>query len=318
MFGFKSDFIIMDKSDKRGYKDVDLVGSHFRRPIVVALSGNGAIDKESAYGFCHSADRALELLFDNSDNNLSLENNIDILGVSYMPFGESGMLMPEDVQNFVYTVLVPRVSDVAGNLYPIDKCKKNLSGVVFYSYCWGAGEVNNIIKFFTFKLKQYGATNEEISEMLSAMTQISYSPVKLQFIIPTIFARSELDSINTEYNQRYEEIYGEPLQGIKVAPLDNSLGVYSSNLLNKVDDNKDEHSIAYILRDSNWDIRKHEGIANPNADCVSLMISWALSRAVENAIDNHKSDKYVPRTGKMSEELNSILHSFDYEDIISK
>lgn len=78
-----------------------------------------------------------------------------------------------------------------------------------------AGEVNNIIKFFTFKLKQYGATNEEISEMLSAMTQISYSPVKLKFSIHTIFARSELDSINTEYNQRYEKIYGEPLQGIK-------------------------------------------------------------------------------------------------------
>ena len=91
-----------------------------------------------------------------------------------------------------------------------------------------------------------------------------------------------------------------------------------SNLLNKVDGNKTEHSIEYILRDSNWDIRKHEGIANPNADCVSLMISWALSRAVENAIDNHKSDKYVPRTGKMSEELHSNLHSFHYEDNIGK
>lgn len=106
------------------------------------------------------------------------------------------------------------------------------------------------------------------------------------------------------------------MQGIKVAPLDNSLGVCYSNLLNKVDDNKTEHSIEYILRDSNWDIRKHEGIANPN--CVSLMISWALSSAVENAIDNHKSDKYVQRIGKMSEELHSILHSFHYEDNIGK
>ena len=315
MFGFNSDFILRDKSDEKGYRDVDMVYGNFRKPIVIALSGNGAIEKEWAFKFCLMAERSLDLLFKGNETGNKIQENIDILGCSYMGFGLSGMLMPEDIKNIVYSVLIPRVTNPSGELYPIDICKKNISQVAFYTYCWGASEVNKICDFFKYKLKSYKAHDSDIDEILSAMTQVSYSPNNMNFCIPTIYAISKKDSVN--YNLYFDD--DEPMiEGIRLIKGKNSIGVLSSNLLNKLEGDRDEHFINYVARDRNWEIKSEDGVQSPNADCVSLMLSWALAKVVDYGMDNAKSKNYVPRDGQMLQELSSIIQSFDHDQLISK
>lgn len=315
MFGFGSDFILRDKSDEKGYKDIDMEYGHFRKPIVIALSGNGATEKEWAFKFCLMAERSLDLLFKGNETGNKIQDDIDILGCSYMGFGLSGMLMPEDIKNIVYAILTPRVVNPSGELYPIDICKKNISQVVFYTYCWGASEVKKICDFFRYKLKSYKVPKSDIDEILSAMTQVSFSPNNVNFSIPTIYAISKKDSVN--HDLYFDD--GEPMiEGIRLIKGENSIGIYSSNLLNKLEGDRDEHFINYVARDKNWEIKSEDGVQSPNADCVSLMLSWALAKAVDYGMDNAKSKNYVPRDGQMLQELNSIIQSFDHDQLISK
>lgn len=315
MFGFSSDFILRDKNDEKGYRDIDMQYTPLRKPIVIALSGNGAVEKEWAFKFCLMAERSLELLFKGNETGNKIQDNIDILGCSYMGFGLSGMLMPEDIHNIVYNILVPRVTDACGNLYPLDTCKRNLSQVVFYTYCWGAKEVNKICDFFRYKLRSYKASKKDIDEIMTAMTQVSYSPNNVNFSIPTIYAISRKDNVN-------HDLYfdgGEPnIDGIRLIRGENSIGIYSNNLLNKLDGNRDEHLITCVARNRDWEIKSEDGVQSPNADCVSLMLSWALAKAVDYGMDNAKSRNYVDRDGQMIQELQSIIQSFDNDQLASR
>ena len=155
----------------------------------------------------------------------------------------------------------------------------------------------------------------DIDEILSAMTQVSYSPNNMNFCIPTIYAISKKDSVN------YDLYFGDDetmIDGIRLIKGENSIGVLSSNLLNKLEGDRDEHFINYVARDRNWEIKSEDGVQSPNADCVSLMLSWALAKVVDYGMDNAKSKNYVPRDGQMLQELSSIIQSFDHDQLISK
>ena len=73
---------------------------------------------------------------------------------------------------------------------------------------------------------------------------------------------------------KYER-YGDPLlSGVAISEaVFDSIHIYSSRLRNNVE--SDEHNLSLLSRDGGWNA-KYE----PNADCVSQMIAWALSRAV--------------------------------------
>ena len=78
-----------------------------------------------------------------------------------------------------------------------------------------------------------------------------------------------------------------------------------------------DHAIAHFDRDKNWDpVYKSKNIY----DAISQMLSWALCRSVENALENAKSDKYIPRMPMkdLMKELMDIYNSFKKEDIITK
>ena len=68
-------------------------------------------------------------------------------------------------------------------------------------------------------------------------------------------------------------------------------------------------------RDGSWNA-KYE----PNADCVSQMIAWALARAVENGIDNRKSKKFVLKMPleELMKELEGIKNDFSAEQLMSR
>ena len=113
---------------------------------------------------------------------------------------------------------------------------------------------------------------------------------------------------------KYER-FGDPLlSGVAVSEaIFDSIHIYSSKLRNNVE--SDEHNLSLLSRDGSWD-SKYE----PNADCVSQMIAWAMSRAVENGIENKKSKKFIPKMPleDLQKEMEMIKSDFSEEQLMSK
>ena len=96
-----------------------------------------------------------------------------------------------------------------------------------------------------------------------------------------------------------------------------SIHILTSNLLNSTPTKRDEHYISIIEKDETWDINTETYEKAYNADCVSQMMAWALCRSVENSMQNHNSDHYIPRQSfqELIPELQSIQDSFSEDQL---
>lgn len=302
------------------------------KPVVVCLGGNGTISEDSANGICKFVENHLQLLFKKNGMN-HVYDYVDIISAVY-PIDDNpskGKFSKEDTDKFVDDFLIKLIQDDNDELVPLGEACRRLSGVTFFTFCQGHLEVDKIMRSFYKELKVLGYSQQERDILMLSLFEISYAPLTYGSVIPVMFVDSKQDEmLNSAWKNketaikidddlngvavRYER-YGDPLlSGVAVSEaIFDAIHIYSSRLRNNVEE--DEHNLSLLSRDGQWNAR-----FEPNADCVSQMIAWALSRAVENGIDNQKSKKFVPKISfeELMQELESIKNDFSAEQLMSK
>lgn len=302
------------------------------KPIIVCIGGNGTTTEDSANGVCKLVENHLQLLFKQDSKNRVYEN-VDIISAVY-PInddGEKGKFSNEDINKFVDEVLIKLIQDENDELLPLNEACKRLSQVTFFTFCRGHLEVDKIMRAFYKELKLLGYSRQECNILMISTFEVSYAPLTYNSVIPVMFVDSKQDEMlnsawkNNETNIHIDdglngvairlEKYGDPLlSGVAISEaIFDSLHVYSSKLRNNLDE--DEHNLAILSRDGEWNA-KYE----PNADCVSQIIAWVLSRMVENGMKNKNSKKFVPKMDfeELLEEVESIKNGFSEEQLMSK
>lgn len=321
------------KLDLNNPKDIAMLTS---KPTVFCLSGNATIDEKSANGFCKIVQNYLRLMFNESTPQpaiqqvLQMEKTINIVGVSYAPdkrnkfSSGTGRIPDETVDELVDKVFLPMCLDKFGNL-DVKIAKKNLSQVVFFSFCHGALEVQKISANLLNKLVKIHQvpTKSAFYDYIYSFSQISFAP-SASSIFPSVEFFSVQD--NTILDAIFfEEISGKKIDGIEfnisseIVQKDKkykarTLQVFSSKLLNNSSAEINEHRVDIVSRGENWEneISCKDGSfkkLHPNADVVSQLISWSLCSYVENAIQNHNSSTFIPKPHleDLKQDFQSIL-----------
>ncbi len=319
--------------DKRTHwQRLDLEKYSPDKPVVVCVGGNGTITEESANGVCKLVENYLQLLFKKKGIN-QVYNNIDIISAVYPKEKDKdrGSFSKDDIENFVDKFLIKLLQDENDELVPIGEACRRLSGITFFTFCRGHLEIDKIMKAFYKELKVLGYSEQERNILMFTTFEVSFAPLTYASAIPVMFVDTKQDEMlnsawkNNETAAKLDddlngvavkyERFGDPLlSGVAVSEaIFDSIHIYSSKLRNNVE--SDEHNLSLLSRDGSWD-SKYE----PNADCVSQMIAWAMSRAVENGIENKKSKKFIPKMPleELQKEMEMIKSDFSEEQLMSK
>ena len=324
-----------------GMRDLDKA-NHWRRlklekyspdkPVVVCIGGNGTITENSANGVCKMVENYLQLLFKKNGMN-HVYDHVDIISAVYPVNGEDekGKFSKEDIDYFVDNFLIKRIQDENDELLPLAEACRRLSQVTFFTFCRGHLEVDKIMRAFYKELKVLGYSQQERDILMLSTFEISYAPLTYGSVIPVMYVDSKQDEmLNSAWKNKETAIhiddglngvavkyerYGDPLlSGVAVSEaIFDAIHVYSSRLRNNIEG--DEHNLSLLARDGGWNA-KYE----PNADCVSQLIAWELSRSVENSVENRNSKKFIPKKSleELLEELESIKNDFSAEELMSK
>lgn len=318
-----------DLSQENHWKRIQLDDYTPGKPVVVCIGGNGTTTDETGNGIGKFVETHLQLLFKEKGQ---VHDNVDIISAVYPTDDtDKGKFSKEDINNFVDNFLIKLVQDENDELLPLNEACRRLAGVTFFTFCRGHMEVDKIMRAFYKELKTLGYPKEACDVLMFSTFEVSYAPLTYGSLIPVMFVDSKQDEmLNSAWKNkettvhlddnlngvavRYEK-YGDPLlSGVAVSEaIFDAIHVYSSKLRNNVEE--DEHNLALLSRDGEWN-----GKYEANADCVSQMIAWALSRSVENGIDNKKSKKFVPKMDleDLLAELESIKNGFSEEQLMSK
>jgi len=305
--------------------------------------GNGTITEKSANGFCKLGEQLLRLLFSGKEGNV--QDFVDLIGVVYPQSSltnPSGKLNVSDVNDIVDYMLFSKCLDENDDLLSIDEACRNMSQVGFFSFCGGAREVAHIMMNFGNKLVDYGYLPNERDEIFKSMRHVSFAPYVDNDLIPSVRIDSFLDFTNKHlFKDQGKKILGEKLDGIAIRyeppgtmkgsitknALFGNVHIYSSQLRNIVKEKVEEHNVALLSRDLNWNnvVKWVDGVEmqyspGKNADAVSQMTAWALCRMVENGLQNAKSLRYIQPLSllELKDELESIKNSFSEEDLMAK
>lgn len=361
------------------WDSINLRESDNSKPMLICLSGNGTKSFKEANGFCKRAEKMLELMFEGRQDSTNPEDFIDIIGCSYggaghyfryqspevdemysshreyiVNFPQStkaaletkrsggcpGVITEEEVNEFVDKLMVSRCVK-NGKKCSVDECCKNMSQIIFFTYCYGAEALDSIMKTFDQRLMSLGFEKDAVETIKNSMSHISFARKQYTRDIPTIcFYAVDDNSIGVIPNVRNymgikncnllqnlakqgKETYGQHFSPNRYSATSLDCEclefVYKGlgNNINAIVDQAPDHAIGNIDRDADWNIINKD---NTMLDCVSQMMSWALCRAVENGLQNAKSDSYIPKMSMegLREELMSIYRSFAQEDLMIK
>ncbi len=320
---------------------------------VLVFGGNMTTNETSATRQGVIVDNLLRLLYDKAEHKdgRPVRDDIHILSFTYGRLEEddaSGSFTDDTIHAIADKMLMQKCTDASGNRVSLDEAKRGLSQITFFSFCHGAIIVNKVIDAFKNSLADKGYEDSEIRQMLDSMGQVSYAPeYGVMNLVPTIRFDSRQDKLNNNYRQlllKSEGIFNEydPIEFRRFPQgrfwdfhrdeAAETINVFSFKMLNAFDNNIDEHSVGYIKRNADWSMvpRDAKGYpktdenepgdfrVSPNADCVSQMAGWALSRLVDNGIQNYHSKTYVPRTPfyYIMEEMKSIASAFTPESLM--
>lgn len=320
---------------------------------VFVLGGNMTIDEASASRQGVIVDNLLRLLYENIENEdgKPLRDDIHILSFAYGILDEedmSGSFTDGTIKAIADKMFMQKCTNKDGTRLDLDEAKRGLSQITIFSFCHGAIVANKIIAAFQESLAEKGYEDYEIRQMLDVMGQVSYAPeFGVMNLIPTIRFDSKEDKSVYNYKQllvRSEGIFNsyEPIEfrrfpqgrfwDFQRDEAAETINVFSFKMLNAFEKSIDEHSVGYIKRNPDWSLvpRDCHGYpqrdkdepgdfrVSPNADAVSQMAGWALSRLVDNGVKNYRSNKYIPRMPfhMIMNEMQSIYESFDYESLM--
>jgi len=304
------------------------------KPTIICLGGNGTISSREANNVCKIAEGLIGLKAQEGKEEATYDS-VDVIGVVYGlevseiadRFGlnsfRAGKLSDDDIDEIINEMLLPLCFDDEGNLLDIDSACKNMSLITFFTYCYGATALFEIMYFFNKKLVNLGYSKEEVRKLLSCTAQVTFAPYTSAIFVPTIeiVSREDLsignyyddmkcfvEGVNLVYQKEYTHMRGKsPSRHF------DSLGIYSSKLLNNSRDVENEHVVTLIARDCNWASLYFD----KNNDIVSQMVGYSLARFVANSIENANSDKKVDKISfvELLEELEDIKRKYTNEEL---
>ena len=302
------------------------------KPVVICIGGNGTTSENSANGLCKFVENHLQLLFKEKGMN-KVYNHVDIVSAVYPINDQSnkGKFLNEDIESFVDNFLIKLLQTENDELLPLNEACRRLSQISFFTFCRGHLELDKIMRSFYKELRVLGYTEQECNILMLSTFEVSFAPLTFCSIIPVMFVDTKQDEmLNSAWKDKkgsdgseselngvavkYEKYGDELLSGIsKSEAIFDSIHVYSSKLRNNIDG--DEHNLSLLSRDGGWNAK-----FEPNADCVSQMMAWALCRSVENGLDNKNSKTFIakPPLEDLMEELENIKNDFTAEQLMSK
>lgn len=308
------------------------------KPTVLCLFGNATTTLAEANGGCKFVENLLGLIKRGDENIL---DRVDLLGFKYSKdsqWSEVGSLSLGFIDDFVNKVLTPLFRDEKYMRLPLDTALKNMSKVMFFSYCQGQVEANKIMDALDWNLEKLGYSKDEIERINNATINVSFAPLdSKRNYMPSIRVLSSKDErVGSDIKYMYSpseyieldgidvkvdgvgEIYGERRRDA----LAGSINIVSSELLNKTGKEMDEHLIDILSRTNDWDIKEYTNrngvkVVSENADCVSQIMAYALGLAIENAEKNMASNRYIPNNFEttLPTEIRSIIDGFDKRDL---
>lgn len=360
-------------NENNHWDNIDLEEYSPDKPVVVCLSGNGTKNAAEANGFCKRAERMLDLLFKDRNSNLKPEDKVDIISCAYgcdikylfcpdsedfrkmysnvneyakefpeaiqSVYGNNNNLSDNEIQLFVESVMLTRCCDKEGKRLTIEECCRRISQVTFFTYCYGAQALNKIMETLEKKLLIQGFDKEEVEQIKSSMSHISFARKDYTRTIPSTFFYAvndfDIGSINALRNRMLnthcqlktrickagEKNFGQEWAVERFGNIDTSESLEFAYMA--IEEKEDfvgqdvDHYVSNMDRDTSWDIINKK---SPLYDAISQMMSWSLCRAVENGLQNAKSDSYIPKMSMegLQEELMSIYRSFAQEDLMIK
>ena len=302
------------------------------KAVVVCIGGNGTVNEKFANGMCKFAENSLQLLFKKNGVN-RVYDYVDLISAVYPTDNDphKGKFSDKDIESFVDNFLLKLLQTENDEILPLNEACRKLSQISFFTFCRGHLELDKIMRSFYKELRTIGYSEQECNILMLSTFEVSFAPLSYGSIIPVLFVDTKQDEmLNSAWkNKENSEILDNELNGVAVKyekygdqllsgvanseAIFDSIHIYSSSLRNGSKGN--EHNLSLLARDGGWNADYE-----PNADCVSQMMSWALCRSVENGLDNKNSKTFIakPPLENLFEELENIKATFTEEQLMSK
>lgn len=313
---------------KTGYQRVEVGDIPRDEPILLALSGNGAVSERHANGMAREVYNLLGIK--------PKDDYISVYSISYgaKPGKNTGNMLPEEVEELATNIFLPRVMNESGERLSLVQLCKNLRQINVVSYCFGQEILNDMVDYtINFMLYNLGYHESEIEASMRQVLNVCFAPYDSSHeLITNVNFKSLTDNIRKDKYVRdftknnSKEIVVDELDistnGLRVD--DNTVDIFANSFtgykkqferLFSQEDKVDEHAFNYILgRDADW--RNHN---SDFADIYSRCFALAISAGVVNSRQNQQTERYIPlpRAAAFRDLMESVMlesHSQDLFD----
>ena len=314
-----------DLSCENNWKKLNTHSYKIDKPTIFCFGGNTTSTAEKANGMCKVAASLIGLKQKESDEGATYDE-VDVVGVSYGEMLENdpsfaSYITQQELLELVDNVFVPLVVDENLTRLSTEQAQKNCNQVTFFSHCYGATVVNQLVSFLFSRMQSFGYSNQEILDIQRQMTSISYAPMEEICNVSSIYAISAHDRIvempkyaSEQFRQVYENYHRGDIvfDGSYLFQEDeNTVVLFTSNM------NKgpvSEHALSLLERGEDW---RYTTLNDDNANAVSQVLGYAMAESVACGLQNVDSQTFIPKPtlSETLENCQSILSDFKQSDL---
>ena len=289
--------IYKNEQNKYVFRKIKLQDLHISKPSILILGGNATISNLATNGYIKQIEKLLGI-----KNNDQL---VDIYSINYSKCDKTtGNINNEEIEQIINSTFLPLITDNNGKKLDKKFAIRNIRNINIFTHCLGAKVVDIIFdNLYDKMLNKLKYDTDDIKDILSQVVHISYAPLTCNNKnITNIYFKSLDDKkVLTFKNELLEfqhkpesqilstNLNNEPYLNIcEIYKNNNSIHIYT-NKLNNLETN-DSHCLSEVIKKDNWIIREYH-----RADTISTLMSFALSIAINNSIENYiKQNEYYP------------------------
>lgn len=314
-----------DLSCQNNWKQLNTRSYKIDKPTIFCFGGNATKTEEIANGMCKVAASLIGLKQKKADEGATYDE-VDVVGVSY---GETFKDSPEfasfikqsELLELVDNVFVPLAVDENFSRLSTEQAQKNFNQITFFSHCYGAVVVNQLVSFLFSRMQAFGYSNQEILDIQKQITSISYAPMEEICNVSSIYAISAHDRV-VEVPKYASEGFKEVYNGYREGDI-----VFDGNYLFQEDENTvvlftsnmnkgpvSEHALSLLERNEDW---RYTTLNDDNANAVSQVLGYAMAQSVACGLQNKNSQTFIPKPtlSETLESCQSILSDFKQSDL---
>ena len=289
--------IYKNEQNKYVFKKIKLQDLHISKPSILILGGNATTSNLATNGYIKQIEKLLGI-----KNNDQL---VDIYSINYNKCDKTtGNINNEEIEQIINSTFLPLITDNNGKKLDKKFAIRNIRNINIFTHCLGAKVVDIIFdNLYDKMLNKLKYDTDDIKDILSQVVHISYAPLTCNNKnITNIYFKSLDDKKVLAFKNELLEFQHKPESQILSTNLNNepylniceiyknnnSIHIYT-NKLNNLETN-DSHCLSEVIKKDNWIIREYH-----RADTISTLMSFALSIAINNSIENYiKQNEYYP------------------------